>query len=73
MSTRWGAVNTQSYPSDHTLAEHWNGTAWSVVHSQNPSTVDPGVNGTLMDYLAAVSAVPGSALASGAQGGDQGG
>lgn len=68
-----GAVNTQSYPSTHTLVEHWNGTAWSIVHSQNPSTVDPGVNGTLMDYFNAVSAVSGAAFVSGAQGGDQGG
>lgn len=68
-----GAVATQSYPSTHTFAEHWDGTAWSLVHSQNPSTVDPGPNGTLLDYLTAVSVTPDAAFAAGTQGPSPGG
>lgn len=68
-----GYVVTQSYPASNTLAEHWNGTTWSIVHSQNPSTIDPGVNGSLLDYFTAVTAVPGAAFVSGYQGKDQGG
>ncbi len=68
-----GAVATQSFPSTHTFVEHWNGSAWSLVHSQNPSTVDPGPNGTLLDYLYAVSATPDAAFVAGFQGPSPGG
>jgi hypothetical protein len=68
-----GAVATQSYPATHTFAEHWNGTAWSIVHAQNPKTVQPGPNNSLIDYLTAVSAASGAVFASGVQGPDIGG
>jgi hypothetical protein len=43
--------NAASTGGHHTLTEHWNGSAWSVVSSPNPSTHDNYLNG-----VAAVSA-----------------
>jgi hypothetical protein len=40
-----GAYFTPIYDVGHTLTEHWNGTAWSIVPSPNVDPNDNGLNG----------------------------
>ena len=54
----------------NTFAEHWNGSAWSIVLSQNPRTVKPGPNNSLIHFLNAVRAASGAVFASRVQGPD---
>jgi hypothetical protein len=46
----------------HTWAEHWDGSSWSIVATQNPTTI---AGAPVDDYLDGVSAVIGGAFASG--------